>query len=120
MKYFEVELNGETIKLRLTSSDSVEIEHKTGKSILDLIDEYTVTTVNMFLKYLRRSELPQFSEKDACALYDKFIDNGYTIEQIIFDVIYEALCVSGFFKKEKLEKLKKELENSEQEEISQN
>lgn len=115
MKYFEVELNGETIKLRLTSSDSVEIEKKTGKSILDLVDEYSVTTVVMFLKYMRRSEIPQFSEKDAYELYDKFIDNGYTMEQLIFDVIYEALCVSGFFKKEKLAELKKQLEEVDKE-----
>lgn len=110
MKYFEVELNGEVIKLRLTSSDSVEMEHKTGKSILELIDEYSVSTCVMFLKYLRRSELPQFSDKDAYELYDKFVDNGYTMDRIIFDVIYEALCVSGFFEKEKLEKLKKQLQ----------
>ena len=110
MKFFEIELNGETIKLRLTSSDSVEIEKKTGESMLDLIDKYSVTNIVMFLKYLRRSELPQFSDKDAYDLYDKFIDNGYTMERILFDVIYEALCVSGFFKKEKLVELKKNLQ----------
>ena len=110
MKFFEVELNGEVVKLRLTSSDSVEIEKKTGKSILDLIDEYSMTTIVMFLKYMRRSEVPNFSEKDAYELYDKFIDNDYTMEKILFDVIYEALCVSGFFKKERLMELKKELQ----------
>lgn len=110
MKYFEVELNGEVIKLRLTSSDCVEIEKKTGKSILDIIDEYSITTIVMFLKYMRRSELPQFSDKDAYELYDKLIDNGYTMERIVFDVVYEALCVSGFFKKEKLVELKKEIQ----------
>lgn len=110
MKYFEVELNGEVIKFRLTSSDCVEIEKKTGKSILDIIDEYSITTIVMFLKYMRRSELPQFSDKDAYELYDKLIDNGYTMERIVFDVVYEALCVSGFFKKEKLVELKKEIQ----------
>ena len=115
MKYFEVELNGETIKLRLTSADSIEIEDKTKQSLLDLIEDYSMKTVVMFLKYLRRSEVPNFSEKDACALYDKFIDNGYTMDQIVFDVIYEALCVSGFFKKEKLAELKKQLEEVDKE-----
>ena len=110
MKFFEVELNGETIKLRLSSSDATEIEKKTGKSILELLDDYSLTNTIMFLKYMRRSELPQFSEKDAYALYDKFVDNEYTLEQIIFDVVYEGLCVSGFFKREKLDELKKELE----------
>ena len=113
MKYFEVELNGEVIKLRLTSSDCIEIEKKTGKSVLDLVDEYSITTVIMLLKYLRRSELPQFSDKDACELYDKFIDEGYTLDKILFDVVYEALCVSGFFKKEKLDQLKKEIAKDE-------
>lgn len=109
MKFYEVELNGETIKFRLSSADSIEIEKKTGQSILELIDDYSVTNTIMFLKYMRRSELPQFSEKDAYALYDKFIDEGYTLEQIVFDVVYEGLCVSGFFKREKLDELKKEL-----------
>lgn len=115
MKYFEKELNGEVIKLRLTSADSIEIEDKTKQSLLDLIEDYSMKTVVMFLKYLRRSEVPNFSEKDACALYDKFIDNGYTMDQIVFDVIYEALCVSGFFKKEKLAELKKQLEEVDKE-----
>lgn len=110
MKSYEVELNGETIKFRLSSADSIEIEKKTGKSILELLDDYSVTNTVMFLKYLRRSELPQFSEKDAFELYDKFIDNGYTLEQIVFDVVYEGLCVSGFFKREKLDELKKQME----------
>lgn len=107
MKYFEVELNGEVIKLRLTSSDSIEIERKTGKSIMDLVDDVSVTTITMFLKYMRRWELPQFSDKDAYALYDKFVDNGYTMEQIMIEAVYEGLCVSGFFKKERLDILKK-------------
>ena len=36
MKYYELELDGETIKLRLTSSDSVELEKKTGTSVLQI------------------------------------------------------------------------------------
>lgn len=53
MKYFEKELNGEVIKLRLTSADSIEIEDKTKQSLLDLIEDYSMKTVVMFLKYLR-------------------------------------------------------------------
>lgn len=109
MKSYEVELNGETVKFRLSSADSIEIEKKTGKSILELLDDYSVTNTIMFLKYMRRSELPQFSDKDAYELYDKFIDNGYTLEKIVFEIVYEGLCISGFFKREKLDELKKEL-----------
>lgn len=109
MKYYELELDGETIKLRLTSSDSVELEKKTGTSILDLVDDYSMATITTFLKYMRRSEVPNFSEKDAYALYDKLIDNGYSMEEIMINVIFEGLCVSGFFKKDNLEELKKEI-----------
>lgn len=110
MKFYEIELNGETIKLRLTSSDCVEIEKKTGRNLIELIDDFSISTITTLLKYMRRSEQPNFSEKEAYNLYDKFIDNGYTMEQIVFDVIYEGLCVSGFFKKEQLEKMKKQVE----------
>lgn len=110
MKFYEVELNGEVIKLRLSSSDCVEIEKKTGKTLIDLIDDYSISTITMLLKYMRRSEKPNFSDKEAYELYDKFIDNDYTMDKIVFDVIYEGLCVSGFFKKEQLEEMKKQVE----------
>ena len=97
MKYYEIELENETIKLRLTSSDCIEIEKKTGRSLLDLIDDYSIGTITTF------------SDKDACSLYDKFIDNGYTMEQILLEVIYEGLCVSGFFKKEQLDQMKQKI-----------
>lgn len=109
MKYYEIELENEVVKLRLTSSDCVEIEKKTGKRLLELIEDYSMGVVTTFLKYMRRSELPNFSEKDAYNLYDKLVDNGYTMEKIIYDVIYEALVVSGFFTKQQLQMIKEEI-----------
>ena len=41
---------------------------------------------------------------------DKLIDNGYTLEKILYDVIYEALVVSGFLTKEELMETKKSSE----------
>lgn len=105
MKYYILTLDGEDIKLRLTSADSVEIEKKTGVKLLDFIQDYSITTVTTLLKYMRRSEVPNFSEKDAYALYDKLVDNGYTLEDIVFKVIYETCVVSGFLKKSDLEEM---------------
>lgn len=105
MNYFILTLDGEDIKLRLTSADSMEIEKKTGIKLLDFIQDYSITTVTTLLRYMRRSEVPNFSEKDACALYDKLVDNGYTLEDIIFKVIYETAVVSGFLKKSDLEEM---------------
>lgn len=106
MKYYEIELNGETIKFRLTSNDCMTIEKSSGKSFADFISEMSMTTVITLLRYMRRSEISSFTQEDASNLFDKLIDNGYTLETIISDIIMEALVVSGFMKKTDLEAIK--------------
>lgn len=107
MKFYEIELNGETIKFRLTTADSMTIEKKTGKSILEFIGEIgSITNITMMLMYMVRSSTPTFSEKDATALFDKLIDNGYTISTIINNIILETLQVSGFMSAEELQQMK--------------
>ena len=112
MKYYEIELNGETIKLRLTSSDSMAIEKKTGIKLLDFVQDYAITTVVTLLMYMRRSDVPNFSEKDATKLYDDLIDAGYTLKDILYDVIYEALAVSGFLSQEELKEMKEQAKDN--------
>lgn len=112
MKYYEIELNGETIKFRLTSSDSMTIEKKTGIKLLDFVQDYAVTTIITLLMYMRRSSVPNFSEKDASKLYDDLVDAGYTIKEILYDVIYETLTVSGFLSQEELKEIKEKINNN--------
>ena len=106
MKYFELELNGETIKFRLTSNDCMVIEKSTGKSIIEYVQNLSISTVVNLLRYMRRSDVPNFSEKDATALYDKLVDAGYTLATIIDEILLEALAVSGFMSQEELTELK--------------
>lgn len=106
MKFYELELNGEIIKFRLTSNDCMVIEKKTNMSIIDYVQNMSMTTIIDLLMYMRRSEVANFSQKDASELFDKLVDNGYTMAEIITDVILEALVVSGFMKKEDLKKAK--------------
>lgn len=96
MKFYELELDGEIIKLRLTTSDCKVIEKKNNMSILDYIQNVSITTISNILMYMRRSDVPNFSEKDADDLLDKLVDNDYTLEDIMYKVIYEGLVVSGF------------------------
>lgn len=105
MNYFVITLNGKDIKFRLNSADSVEIEKKSGIKLIDFIQDYSITTVITLLKYMRKSDVPNFSEKDAFALYDELVDDGYTLEDIIFKIIYETCVVSGFLKKSDLEEM---------------
>lgn len=121
MNYYILELKNEEgkteeIKLRLKSADCIAIEKKTGQSMLDLVQEYSFTNIAMLLKYMRRSELPQFSDEDAYDLLDRIIDSGYVLEDIVSDIIYGGLATSGFFKKEDLTKLKEKAKKSPQDE----
>lgn len=108
MKYYEFELNGETIKLRLTSNDCIEIEKKTGVKLIDYIQDYSMQTLVTLLMYMRRSSVPNFSMKDASNLYDQLIDSEDfgSMEAVLYDAIFEGLVVSGFIKKEELEEIK--------------
>lgn len=56
--------------------------------------------------YMRRFEIPNFSQKEASQLYDKFIDNEYSMQDVVFKVIYEGLVVSGVMTKGELSQLK--------------
>lgn len=106
MKYFELELGEETIKFRLKSSDCLAIEKKTGVKILDFIQDYSMTAIILMLTYLRRGEKDNFSEKEATELYDKLVDSGYTMEKIMFDIIFESLVISGFLDKSQLDEMR--------------
>lgn len=110
MKYFELELNGKVIRFRLTTSECISLEEKNKCKMLDFIRDYSHTTLVTLLQSLRKAEVPNFSKADACNLMDELIDNGYTLEAILYDVIYKALVVSGFLTKEELDQMKKQTE----------
>lgn len=106
MKYYELELNGRTVKFRLTSNDCMVIEKSTGKSIIEYIQNMSMTTIITLLKFMVRSSVTNFSEKDATDLFNELIDSDYTIATIVNDILLEALAVSGFMSKEELDKIK--------------
>lgn len=106
MKFYELELNGRTVKFRLTSNDCMTIEKMSGKSITEYFGDLSMTTVITLLRYMRRSDEHDFNMDNASQLYDELIDAGYTLETIISDIIMEALAVSGFMSKDDLAKMK--------------
>lgn len=115
MKYFTLDLDGEEINFRLTSADSVELEKKTGVKLLDFIQDYSITTIVTLLRYMRKSSVQNFSEKDAYALFDKLVDNGYALEDIETKIIMETCVVSGFLKQSDLDSILEKKEEKKQE-----
>lgn len=110
MKYTYTMSNGKELKLRLTSGECIEIENANRKSILEYIQEESMTMMCTLLRYMVKEvngeEQKNFSLKNAQALFDELVDSGMTLKQILMDVIYETLVVSGFLEKEDWEEMK--------------
>lgn len=102
--------NGKELKLRLTSGECIEIENATKKSILNYIQEESMTMMCTLLRYMIKEvngEKPNnFSFKNAQDLFDELVDDGMTLKQILMDVIYETLVESGFLEREDWEEMK--------------
>lgn len=100
------------LRLRLTSADAMEIENTKKKTILDFLQEESMSMVITMLRYLRKWEDKNFSLGQAQQLYDELIDSGLSMKSILIDVIYEALVVSGFLEKEIWEEMKKQIKTA--------
>lgn len=120
MKYYELELknfeengnelieNGtKTYRLRLTSSNAVALENVAHRSIIDIVGDVSITNIVKVLEYMGKDAEHNFGYKEASSLYDQLCYNGYTMEDVIVDVIYGCLVHSGFLKKEELEEIRK-------------
>ena len=110
MKTHEIELNGERIQFKYISIDCINLEKEVKKPLLQYVQGEDMTMCINLLLYAKKFENEKFSKDDACELYDKLIDAGWTFKQIIQDIIYETLVVSGFLTKKEWEEAKKETE----------
>lgn len=110
MKYTYTLSNGKELKLRLTSGECIEIENATRKSILEYIQEESMTMMCTMIRYgikeINGEPVRNFSLKNAQELFDELVDSGMTLKQILMDVIYEMLVTSGFLEKEDWEEMK--------------
>ncbi len=109
MKY-EIDLNGEKIGFKFRSIDCLNLEKEVKMPLLQYVQNENITMCITLLLYARKFENEKFSKDNACELYDKLIENGWTYKKIIQDIIYETLVVSGFLTKEEWEETKKETE----------
>lgn len=110
MRYFTFELNDKEINMRLNSSDCEKIEKQYNCTLIDYVQQGSVTSLVTLLQYMRAGAGETFTRNMAYGFYDELVDNGYTIEKILTEIIYEALVVSGVLSKEDLEDIKNEKE----------
>ncbi len=98
------------IAMRLVSSDCEKIEKTYNCTLLDYVQQGSVTSIVTLLQHMRAGAGETFTRNMAYSFYDELVDNGYTIEKILMDIIYETLVVSGVISKEDLEAIKADRE----------
>lgn len=108
MKYFSFKFKEEEINLRLNSQDCETIEKTYNCTLLDYVQQGSVTSLVTLLQYMRAGAGERFTRNMAYGFYDELIDEGYTIEKILMEIIYETLVVSGVISKEDLETIKRQ------------
>lgn len=117
--YKDSEGNEKEIGLRLTSMDCENIEKQYGCTLLEFVQQASVTSIVTMLQYMRKGAGEVFTKNGAYAFYDELVDNGYTMMDILDKVIWEGLVVSGVMSKEDLENIRaerKKVENMTEEE----
>ena len=100
------------LKLRLTSSQGMDVEEKIGANLLKVFmpaegEAFALPPLKVML-LLTHGALQRFehglSFKDVSNLYDDYVDNGGDQAAFMADVILPMLQVSGFMPREKASK----------------
>ena len=99
--FYTLTVGGEEYKLRLTASAIMAIEKKLGKSLfiaLENIQENFVETTITILWGAMQPLNANFPYEKAATMFDKYIDDGKSVEDFMQEVnaLFEA---SGFFTK---------------------
>ena len=100
-KFYTLTVGGEEYKMRLTASAIMSIEKKLGTPLfkaLENIQENMVETVAAIIWGAMQPLNANFPFEKAMALFDDYIDEGHSIEELMLEInaLFEA---SGFFKK---------------------
>ena len=100
-KFYTMTVGGEEYKMRLTASAIMQIEKKLDKPLfkaLETIQDNMVETITTILWGAMQPLNAGFTMEKATALFDDYIDDGRSIEELMLEIngLFEA---SGFFKK---------------------
>lgn len=99
--FYTLTVGGEEYRLRLTASAIMAIEKKLGKSLfaaLEHIQDNMVETIVTILWGAMQPLNAGFSMEKATALFDDYIDEGRSIEELMQE-INRLFEISGFFRK---------------------
>lgn len=105
MKYYTFNLGEKEINLRLNSLDCETIEKQYNCTLIDYVQQGSIGSLVTLLQYMRHGTGENFTKNMAHGFYDELVDEGYTIETILMELIYPTLVVSGVLSQEDLDKI---------------
>ncbi len=106
--YKDSEGNEKEVGLRLTSMDCENIEKQYNCSLINYVQQTSITSLINLLMYMRKGAGETFTKNQAYSFYDELVDSGYTIESMLMEIIYPTLVVSGVLSEEDFKEIKKE------------
>lgn len=106
--YKDSEGNEKEVGLRLTSLDCENIEKQFNCSLLDYVQQGTITSIVNLLYYMRKGAGENFTKNMTYGFYDELVDAGFTMMEILDKVIWEGLVVSGVMSAEDLKNIRDE------------
>lgn len=113
MRYTALNIGENEYKLRLSTGEVVRIEKVIGGSIFDIFDGDGIPTMGN-LMLLFHASLQKFQHKvnleTAYEIYDTYVDVEEGCMEDLLEILMEVLEVSGFFKRNQIEKAKAETE----------
>lgn len=92
-------------KLKISASAAIEIEQKTGKSLIaGMADLDHIETVILYLWGALTKYNSGIDKKSAISIYDDYVDAGGDMSDMV-QIIFDTMVVSGFIKRQKAAKL---------------
>ena len=100
-KFYTMTVGGEEYNMRLTAGAILQIEKKLGKPLfkaLETIQDNMVETITTIIWGAMQPLNAGFTMEKATALFDDYVDEGHSIEDLMLEInaLFET---SGFFKK---------------------
>ena len=100
-KFYTLTVGEKDYQMRLTASAIMSIEKKLGKPLfaaLEHIQDNMIETITTIIWGAMQPMNAGFTMEKATALFDEYIDNDHSIEELMIEInkLFEA---SGFFKK---------------------
>lgn len=111
--YKDSEGNEKEVGLRLTSIDCENIEKQFNCTLLDYVQQGSITSIVTLLYYMRKGAGENYTKNMAYGFYDELVDAGFTMMDILDKIIWEGLVVSGVMSAEDLKNIREEREKVE-------